>query len=725
MFTILKKTLLAALALSLLSAPSYAKVITVSKDTSKTADFRELHLALDAAVDGDEVQIIDQGTYDMPAEAPYLSVINLGKAITLSSVPAGATLKTYIHVYGTTKPVVLKDLKFLFDRTYPWGIHTGWTPGIDLTIDGCEILCDHDNNPATPPTITDAIVPGCQTKLTVLNTKASGAFYCSLNDWGNPDQDSTITVTNCQFTKNGFHGIQITKRNKVTISNTDLSNNLGYGFHATNDSTHTLVHGVEVTMNNCTIKNNGHPTNKDHGHVGIAWGARNGKLTLNDTVISGHQAVADGSAIGVWIADGEGCTVELNRTTITDNYRNMDLNGKDIKVRFDGVAMNNSQTHCLWFFDTTNISGYVKNCTFAGNGSQTNPSGGSVINFNYGPNADLTFSNCTFQSNVGQIGASGADVFLGTIGTYRFDGCKFLDNKLRGFYRDYGGLDANDPSRNVGPTSISLTNCLFDGTPNQHTVNIIAKHPNAACTINVTVRGCTFLNSKWRDISITNGGNATGGPAGTTHLITAIIENNKFANITTGSYVALYGSFWAPGSRVVNNLIEGGLKGMELMDTDVEVYHNTVIGNSTNNLSVGIEFNGNTASTYQAAYIANNIIDNVKTGLVGKGSLGNLKKIDYNLVNVNNSIAGAAAFSGLTQGANNKTGLAPQFVAPSSTLGFGDYHLLANSPAKNAGDPTVGVTKDFDGLTRDAQPDMGAFEVPPPGPNAAGHWTFY
>jgi hypothetical protein len=60
--------------------------------------------------------------------------------------------------------------------------------------------------------------------------------------------------------------------------------------------------------------------------------------------------------------------------------------------------------------------------------------------------------------------------------------------------------------------------------------------------------------------------------------------------------------------------------------------------------------------------------------------------------------AGALAHSGDTTGS-------PAFVDP----GHGDYHLRLNSAAINRG-IDAGVTTDRDGLPRDAQPDLGAYE---------------
>jgi hypothetical protein len=39
-----------------------------------------------------------------------------------------------------------------------------------------------------------------------------------------------------------------------------------------------------------------------------------------------------------------------------------------------------------------------------------------------------------------------------------------------------------------------------------------------------------------------------------------------------------------------------------------------------------------------------------------------------------------------------------------------NLHLQTTSPCKNAGATGLGVTDDYDGVTRDAAPDIGAYE---------------
>jgi hypothetical protein len=47
---------------------------------------------------------------------------------------------------------------------------------------------------------------------------------------------------------------------------------------------------------------------------------------------------------------------------------------------------------------------------------------------------------------------------------------------------------------------------------------------------------------------------------------------------------------------------------------------------------------------------------------------------------------------------------------PVFVTNYTDLHLQTTSPAKNAGATTLGVLTDYDGVVRDATPDMGAFE---------------
>ena len=60
-------------------------------------------------------------------------------------------------------------------------------------------------------------------------------------------------------------------------------------------------------------------------------------------------------------------------------------------------------------------------------------------------------------------------------------------------------------------------------------------------------------------------------------------------------------------------------------------------------------------------------------------------------------------------GSHHLCGVSPGLV--SSSLTSFDAHLLASSPAVNAGTPVGAPAVDFDGLPRDAAPDLGAYEV--------------
>lgn len=73
---------------------------------------------------------------------------------------------------------------------------------------------------------------------------------------------------------------------------------------------------------------------------------------------------------------------------------------------------------------------------------------------------------------------------------------------------------------------------------------------------------------------------------------------------------------------------------------------------------------------------------------------------DYSLIN--------NVKDGACPGAHDVCGVAPGLA--NSGLETFDAHLLASSPAINAGLASIAPSNDFDGSTRDAQPDMGAYE---------------
>ena len=134
-----------------------------------------------------------------------------------------------------------------------------------------------------------------------------------------------------------------------------------------------------------------------------------------------------------------------------------------------------------------------------------------------------------------------------------------------------------------------------------------------------------------------------------------------------------------PTTRYFNNIIVGGQNaGMNIAENNAQIYNNTVVRSGI----VGIKAGGGGAR----------IFDNIVAGVSGSAIQGKSASIFNNLVG---SIASAG------------------FVNPADD----DYHLLAGSPAVNAGRNTgLFPLFDFDDVSRPqgSQTDLGAFELVAP-----------
>lgn len=138
----------------------------------------------------------------------------------------------------------------------------------------------------------------------------------------------------------------------------------------------------------------------------------------------------------------------------------------------------------------------------------------------------------------------------------------------------------------------------------------------------------------------------------------------------------------------------------------------TLVGDAVT--SSGLHF-GNSSAEH---LVANCIIDKTRLGLDGAEGV--------TVVNHHNMIrANEQNFVTITAGASTQENVDPQFVTASTGHGTGDFHLKATSPAKNAGDATLGVTVDYDKLARGAKVDIGAYEYPEPFINASKYWNLY
>lgn len=189
----------------------------------------------------------------------------------------------------------------------------------------------------------------------------------------------------------------------------------------------------------------------------------------------------------------------------------------------------------------------------------------------------------------------------------------------------------------------------------------------------------------------------------TSSPVTTEISQSIFTDGSGGNTLLASVGDGAEGSQIVNNLFDGGAVGLTVNESNIRVYHNTIV-NAPRGLNLALG-GGNPIS------VENNIIDQAADyGVASSGGSGfaNLT-LDYNLVN-----GATSAFDSVLAplaGIHNITGTVAGFSSPSSTIGAGEYTLTSGSPALNSG-TNVGVSFDLNGNTRPQgiAPDMGAYE---------------
>jgi len=286
--------------------------------------------------------------------------------------------------------------------------------------------------------------------------------------------------------------------------------------------------------------------------------------------------------------------------------------------------------------------------------------------------------------------------------------------------------------------SISIQNCDYLIIDNIDSDQTIAQWDNWHVwdADFLTVRNCTFEGGK-DGIDFNTGMN------------TALIENNTFQNITSGSdaldiddgsysYVTVQDNLFTNNYRhliissasniiIQRNIMNGTVseEAIRLIGaSDVMVENNVIMNNEQQGVyvdagcgNVSIQHNtffnndlGETGSSYgeirTKVYTADIIIQN--NIIYGNGlnpafetSVSPLPGEDYNLV-YNTSDVGTFPFGG-----NTITGLDPNFI--NIVAGSEDLHLNHGSPAIDAG-ANLGVLTDIELNTRVAPPDIGAYE---------------
>jgi len=255
--------------------------------------------------------------------------------------------------------------------------------------------------------------------------------------------------------------------------------------------------------------------------------------------------------------------------------------------------------------------------------------------------------------------------------------------------------------------------CYANGTDDggHHGIYLGGNGGTGRCAYNLTMRGNTCYE------------NASCGVKYNTVEDSIIEQNYCYDNGLAGVFLSAETSRVSSNNIVRNNICYSNSCGIALLGDGVddnELYHNTLVLNYAAGWA-GISYyydglSGNTAK--------NNIIymDNSYTGappirFAGVNARDN-NITDYNLIYWKDRppangiiyVDGVGYYTWTAWQALGKDTHSINASDPVFVTDFTDLHIQTTSPAKNTGETGLGVTDDYEGTTRDAQPDMGAYE---------------
>ena len=384
--------LLAAAAASVLSTAA-ADILHVP------GDFPTIQEAIDAAVDGDEVEV-HPGTYKeaidflgkairvYSTDGPDVTIIDAQQTGTVVTCESAEGPDSVLEGFTITGGTALNGGGMYNDSSSPTVTNCTFS-GNTATGDGGGM-----DNYFSSPTVTNCTFSG--------NTaNAGGGMY---------NFSSSPTVTNCTFsgnTANGGGGMY-NYLSSPTVTNCSFGGNT-----ATYGGGGIFNFSSSPTVTNCTFSENSAPTGG--GMVNV-----HGNPTVIDCRFSGNSAVGGGGG-GMFNADDGsptviGCTFSGNSA-------------------FFGGGMSNRY----------NSSPTLTDCTFTGNTAGN--AGGGMVNFTGSP----TVTNCTFTGNV--AGLRGGAMYNASKSDPTVTNCTFSENTAAGAG---GGMYSTDEGTNP-----FVANCIL------------------------------------------------------------------------------------------------------------------------------------------------------------------------------------------------------------------------------------------------------------------------
>ena len=316
---------------------------------------------------------------------------------------------------------------------------------------------------------------------------------------------------------------------------------------------------------------------------------------------------------------------------------------------------------------------------------------------------DIRINSCNMRSAVNY----GAYITGPAASTYNltFTDLSVHNNAMTGFVIGYGdNVDIKGDYQGLHDVILQDSSIYSNGTDiySDHGVYV------GYSSYNVTVRHCDIYSNTGEGIKFNSSHDAL------------IYQNNVRLN-RGGMLFSTEVGYTCGGHLIYNNLVYAQTNhGFYILNTVNNLfYHNTLVNNSSVDNDGGIIWDGvATGNIFKNnLFVQDQAVDPWTRCLKGTGTLvfHNTNTFDYNdwarightavfrENGVDYTLAQWQALSGSPD--PNSINSDPVFVT-----NYTDLHLQTTSPCKNTGALGLGVLTDYDGVTRDATPDIGAYE---------------
>lgn len=579
----------------------------------------------------------------------------------------------------TTTKLTIANCRF----TENFGLSGGSVAALDAAATGIIIInCIFENNLATSQcagaylrNVNNALVQGCIFRNNITNR---GCLY--------PERSNNVVVDSCLFEDNEtgasqFGAGMFTWQSNFLLKNSIFRNNIAanaagmYNDGRENTSSfvidNCLFEGNSTAgfggaisnwqcdhlIKNCTFRNN---TANNGGAINNDGRENTSAFTVDSCLFENNTVLDFGGAAMYNFRS----VVNVSNSEFTGNTSPNSAaavyNGRTVGT-FKNCLFENGQANfggaMSNYSSPTNIT--IEDCNFVNN--RANTSGGALIN---GFTAIVNIKNSNFEFNNARFG--GACFNQNDTTALTVEGSRFASNN---------GDDAGGAINISAGIKATITDCLFEENSSD-LAGALAISEDSLDLTEVDINRCVFRN------------NLCFSQAG------AINVENSEVEITNTLF---YGnSNFSTEERAGGAISNNGFNGKA---SNVKAVNCTF---SENFAPIGAGIAQFSADTGSASLVLQNCIFNlnITTNYELEGGTA------VTVTSLGGNLSSDNSLDAFLTGTNDLIGADPLFVSPD----LFDYHLLPGSPCIDKGIAAGAPTVDLDGITRDATPDMGAYE---------------